>query len=92
MLFRGCLIVVVLFGALVLLFGNLYALPFCGSSCQGAPATRLLIYLVLMLAAVVGFVWTLVRNRLNADVWGLVWFIAIVVFGFVLPTADAILR
>ena len=78
----------VLLGALILLFGNLYALPLCGSQCAGAFAARTLIYIVLMLVAVGGFVWTLVRNSPQADIWGLIWFIAGLVFGFVLPTAD----
>ena len=80
--------ILVLLGALFLLFANLYSLPLCGSQCAGAFAGRTLIYIVLMLVAVGGFVWTLVRNGPRADIWGLIWFIAGLAFGLVLPTAD----
>lgn len=90
---RGCLVIGVLIVALVMFAMSSLGLLPCGrSGCEDAVYVRARIYDVLMLVAVGGFVWTLVRNRRDADIWALIWFVATLVFGFVLPRVDEAIR
>ena len=80
-LLRGCVVALCLLGAFLILLAYLYSLPLCGYPCQGD-----LIFILLMLVAVGGFTWTVVRNRPNAAIKALMWFAAALLFGVVLPT------
>ena len=90
-LLRGCLAITALIGALFLTTVMAWGSALC-DGCDAGITDRVRLFILLMLVAVAGLVWTLTRNRPHVVRNAAIWFGAVLLFGLGLPMLDYSLR